>query len=217
MPPVSAIPHIPQIPHIAHISHTSYPSYLSHVYYHAFHGLFASPDARILLVQDTPHEIAPVVVLPRALVANSVEVVPADVTVALPVDVHAHDVLHTVALAVVWEELVSVDQGVKVVGQIHTRPSVVNVPQAAADVSVQDVPGVAKVFECGVAVDHGSYAMDVVPADSDAGSSGVSIPEKHGVVAGAVVVGVDAAEDSVVVRTYYCFSHGGMQVSTAPA
>lgn len=159
-------------------------------------------------------------VLPRVLAVNSVGVVPADVAAVLPVDVHAHDALHTVALAVVREGLVSVDQAVKVVAQIHTRPSVVvNVAQVAADVSVQSVPDVAEAVEGDVAVvGHGSYGMDVVPADSDAGSSGASILVEHGVVGEPVAVGVDdAAEDSAVVRTHYCFFHDGMQVSTAPA
>lgn len=150
-------------------------------------------------------------VVPHALAANSVEVVPADVVVAPPVDGYVHDALHIVVLAAAGEGLVSVDQAV--VAQIHTHPSVVvNVAQVAADVSVQDVPDVAVVAEGDVAVvDHGSYATDVVPVGKDAVLSGVSILVKHG-------VGIDdAVGGSTVVRTHYCFSHDGMQASTAPA
>ena len=116
-------------------------------------------------------------VLPHVPAAYSVEMAPVDVAVVPPVGGHVHDALHTVALAVVGEGLASVGQVVKVVAQVHTRPSVVvNVAQVAADVSVQDAPDVAVVAEGDVAVvGHDSYAMNVVPVDSDAGSSGVSI------------------------------------------
>lgn len=159
------------------------------------------------------------VVLPHALAANSVEVVPADVAVVPLVNVHAHDVLYIVALAVVGEGLVSVDQTVGVVVQIHTRPSAaVNVAQVAADVSVKDVPGVVGLVEGDVVVDHGSYATSVVPAGSGVGLSVVSILVKDGAVEEPVLVGVgDAAEDSAVVRTRYCFSYDGMSASTALA